>query len=288
MSISGYALLDSGDGERLERFGEKQLRRPSSLAVWEKRLSDAQWANADATYSHSRGWSFKKGAFEEWATSLPEAKLMLKLQRNGQIGFFPEHYSVTSFFDSHPVVENSSTTTVLNLFAYTGLATVIALGRGFSVTHVDIAKHALTWANENVAKNGLTGNKLRIIKEDAFAFMRREARRGVSYSYIIADPPSFTRQKETTDEGSNEQEGSELLKECISLVAPLLAPNGKALITSHQLALGTEALVNLAYDTFGDAAKVEPITLTLREAETPRTLRCSVGVEVVSSEGMRR
>jgi len=278
-----YALLDSGDGERLERFGDKILVRPSSLAVWAKRLPESNWQNVDARFDHKNRWQYYREPFEEWSCNLPEATLILRLQRNGQVGFFPEHRIIQSFLNLKK--PNSS---LLNLFAYTGLASVIAVKRGMNVTHVDTNKQALSWVNRNMAansccnndglaeqKNRLTGT-FRVILEDAITFINREVRRKHTYDIIIADPPSFSRQIKNQEQ----QEGVDLLQECLKSLPHLMKQGSVAIVSSHQLAFGVEGIANLALDAFGDKISLQPLDLLITEDYSPRTLRCGVGVVI--------
>jgi 23S rRNA (cytosine1962-C5)-methyltransferase len=128
LPLTWYQLLDSGAGEKLERFGTKTLIRPSSLAIWDRRLSKQEWQKADATLIPKSAWRFSGKNFEEWEVQGEPFSFLLRLQTNGQVGIFPEHSSYLSSMSDFLVA--SPKKRVLNLFAYTGLASVSALKSG--------------------------------------------------------------------------------------------------------------------------------------------------------------
>ena len=175
-----YSLLDSGGGLRLEQFGVKTVIRPSSLAIWKPRNPEL-WRTAAATYDHDAGWTFAHQQFKEWEVAIGAVKLTLRLQRNGQVGFFPDH---TLYLDELVTAvkkiakKNSRPPNMLNLFAYTGMASIVAMHAGAQVTHLDILKPALDWARVNAERNNLPSNALRLIPDDALTFMEREIKRG--------------------------------------------------------------------------------------------------------------
>jgi 23S rRNA (cytosine1962-C5)-methyltransferase len=201
-----YALLDSGEGLKLERFGKYVFVRPEAQAMW-KRSLDSEWRNADAVFipsgEESGGhWNFKKRVDEQWDMNYPLPlspkgiifKVMTTPGRH--LGVFPEvaaHWDWFSDLIHHRVHEEHRETNVLNLFGYTGLATLAAASAGAKVTHVDASKKSVGWARENQALSNLTDRPIRWIVDDALKFVQREARRGVKYDGIILDPPKFGR-----------------------------------------------------------------------------------------------
>lgn len=209
-----YALLDSGDGMKLERFGKYAFARPESQAMWRRSL-DAEWRNADAVFipsgEESGGhWDFKKKVDEKWEMGYPP--LSSYYQENGgrkgglrfwamttpgrHLGVFPEvaaHWDWFSELIRHRVHREKRETNVLNLFGYTGLATLAAAAAGAKVTHVDASKKSVGWARENQALSNLTEKPVRWIVDDALKYVQREGRRGVKYDGIILDPPKFGR-----------------------------------------------------------------------------------------------
>ena len=197
-----YALLDSGDGLKLERFGKYVFVRPESQAMW-KRTLNAEWKNAHAVFvptgEESGGhWDFKKKVDEQWEMHYPlpyfnhGLKFHVMTTPGRHLGVFPE---VASHWDrvADLVKEANSQPKVLNLFGYTGLASLAAAAAGAQVTHVDASKKSVGWARENQALSGLNDAPIRWIVDDALKFVQREARRGVKYDGIILDPPKFGR-----------------------------------------------------------------------------------------------
>ncbi len=205
-----YALLDSGNGQKLERFGNYVFVRPESQAMWKPALT-SEWKNADAVFipsgEESGGhWEFKRKVAERWEMTYPP--LSPHFQEQGglrfwamttpgrHLGVFPEvaaHWDWFSPLIHYRVHGEHRETNVLNLFGYTGLATLAAASAGARVTHVDASKKAVTWARENQALSHLTEKPIRWIVDDALKFVQREARRGVKYDGIILDPPKFGR-----------------------------------------------------------------------------------------------
>jgi 23S rRNA (cytosine1962-C5)-methyltransferase len=207
-----YALLDSGDGLKLERFGKYVFIRPEAQAIW-KRALDSEWKNADAVFipsgEESGGrWDFKKKVEERWEmeyalTPSPSSAGIGGILRfwtmttpGRHLGVFPEvaaHWDWFSSLIHHEVHEEHKEVNVLNLFGYTGLATLAAASAGARVTHVDASKKSVGWARENQALSNLTERPIRWIVDDVLKFVQREARRGVRYDGIILDPPKFGR-----------------------------------------------------------------------------------------------
>lgn len=209
-----YALLDSGDGLKLERFGSYVFSRPESQAMWKRTLT-SEWDDADAVFiptgEESGGhWDFKKRVEEKWEMACPP--LSPHFPENGgrkgglrfwamttpgrHLGVFPEvaaHWDWTSELIHRRVHGEHRETNVLNLFGYTGLATLAAASAGAKVTHVDASKKSVSWARDNQALSNLTEKPVRWIVDDAVKYVQREVRRGVKYDGIILDPPKFGR-----------------------------------------------------------------------------------------------
>lgn len=195
-----YELLDSGDGAKLERFGEVILDRPSPQALWTRRLDRATWKKATARYERSsRGgghWVGGENLPEQWKVRVADVLFRLNATGFGHLGVFPEQ---APFWDwirrccRHEVERRSEPPTVLNLFAYTGGSTIAAAQGGAEVTHCDASKGVVRWASENAALDGLADAPIRWIIDDALKFLRREKRRERRYDGIILDPPSFGR-----------------------------------------------------------------------------------------------
>lgn len=264
MPLKEYELLDSGELFKLERFGSKVLIRPSKFSIWKKRDPKA-WNRADAIYDHVRGWKFLKGEkFEEWEMKEENLSMVLRLQQNGQVGLFPEH---SLYEDEIASFLKESGGNVLNLFGYTGLATLLCARLGARVTHVDLSKQANQWAKMNVQLSGLEDKGVRFIQEDALSFLRKEKNRERRYDLLIADPPSFSRisSKETWNL-------DDIFVNLLSAIEAVLAPGGMVVLTSHRFELGEQVMENLVYDTFHTEVQVRSSTLSLKEVSSPRRL----------------
>jgi 23S rRNA (cytosine1962-C5)-methyltransferase len=186
---SGYRLLDSGKQSKLEQFGDYVVVRPCSQAVWEPHLDAKAWKEADGVFSRepSNRWVAKPPLPSSWVMQWQEIQFKLMPTDFGHLGLFPEHAFVWNWMKKK-LRRNAS---ILNLFAYTGGATLAAAQAGAEVCHVDASKTTVAWARENGALNGL--NNIRWIVDDAVKFLQREVRRGKRYDGIILDPPTFGR-----------------------------------------------------------------------------------------------
>ncbi|MFH0749463.1 MAG: class I SAM-dependent methyltransferase [Candidatus Gottesmanbacteria bacterium] len=188
-----YALLDSGDGEKLETFGNYTMIRPDPRAIWKPSQPSSLWENADAHFIRTdsdRGeWKIKRQPPTPWTIRYHDMQFVLHPTDFKHVGIFPEQAVNWSWMQSI-ITPNIS---VLNLFGYTGAATVAACTTGAHVTHVDSSKPSITWAHENCIKNNIDEKQTRWIAEDAVKFVVREANRGNTYDGIILDPPRFGR-----------------------------------------------------------------------------------------------
>jgi len=197
-----YELLDSGDGQKLERFGKYIFSRPESQAMWSRALPASEWNNAHAVFQPSGEesgghWDFKKRVDEKWVMSYPlpqlsEIKFSAMTTPGRHLGVFPEVASHWDFM-ADTVRKAGRQPNILNLFGYTGLASLAAAAAGASVTHVDASKKSVTWARENQELSGLKEKPIRWVVEDAIKYVQREEKRGVKYDGIILDPPKFGR-----------------------------------------------------------------------------------------------
>ncbi|MEM0898992.1 MAG: class I SAM-dependent methyltransferase [Pseudomonadota bacterium] len=194
-----YALLDSGDGQKLERYGDFILQRPEAQAIWSRQRSEAEWAAADAIFTggsddDSDGrWHFpKKKLHETWRMTCDGLPYLGRFTAFRHVGVFAEQ--IVHWRHMRELIEGSDRQLkVLNLFGYTGLASLIAADAGAHVTHVDASKKAIGWARENQDLAGLNERPIRWICEDALKFVQREIRRGNTYDIILADPPAYGR-----------------------------------------------------------------------------------------------
>lgn len=190
-----YELLDSGNGEKLEKWGNFTLSRPDPLAIWPKTLSDAEWKKADGNYIRSEEgggkWKYKNPLPDKWEIKYGNLIFSIKPTSFKHTGLFPEQ-AVNWDWITEKIKKEKREINILNLFAYTGGATIAAASAGAKVCHVDSSKGIISWAKENASLNGLE-NKIRWITDDAVKFVERELKRGVKYDAIIMDPPSFGR-----------------------------------------------------------------------------------------------
>ena len=190
-----YELLDCGGGERLERWDRQLLVRPDPQAIWETPRTDPAWGRADARYHRSRSggghWE-KKVLPESWKIRYRDLTFQVRPMNFKHTGLFPEQ-AVNWDFCAGKIQNAGRPIRVLNLFAYTGGATVACAKAGASVCHVDAAKGMVAWARENARLSGLEEAPIRWIVDDCAKFVEREIRRGKTYDAIIMDPPSYGR-----------------------------------------------------------------------------------------------
>lgn len=192
-----YELIDCSDGERLERWGDIFLIRPDPQALWNTKRNNALWKNAHARYVRSNqgggSWQFFKKIPEVWQIAYKDLRFNLKPMGFKHTGVFTEQACNWDLVSD--IIENSKRkdVKVLNLFAYTGAATVSALKSGASVVHVDASKGMVQWAKENAVSTGVADKNVRWIVDDCMKFVAREIRRGNKYDIIIMDPPSYGR-----------------------------------------------------------------------------------------------
>jgi 23S rRNA (cytosine1962-C5)-methyltransferase len=228
-----YELIDSGGFEKLERFGAYVLARPEPKAVWEKTLSDAEWTRqAHTSYTTGAGfgkmgkedsgtWNRGKKMPDQWQIGFRKGDLQFRLRLGltafKHVGVFPEQAPNWEYIFSAVQALKSAQPKVLNLFAYTGAASLAAKAAGADVTHLDSVRQVVTWARENMELSGLGG--IRWTVEDALKFVKREAKRGNTYQGIILDPPAYGHgpdgEKWKLDECL-----LELLQECKKILAP--------------------------------------------------------------------
>ncbi len=195
-----YALLDSGHGRKIERVGPYILDRQAPAALWKPRLPASEWNRADAVHHRSDkgggSWEFRKRLPERWEATWGGFTFIVKPTPFGHIGLFAEHAARWVSLNAAVTAATARLgrpPEILNLFAYTGGATLAASAAGASVCHVDAAKGVVDWARENAAANNLGERPIRWIVDDCAEFLAREARRGRTYDGILLDPPSFGR-----------------------------------------------------------------------------------------------
>lgn len=242
---SDYELIDSGNFEKLERFGRYVTARPEPQAIWNKSLSDVEWEQRANAYfrkdkhNEERGeWIVKPQMPQQWFVGYRYREMNLRMRLGltsfKHVGLFPEQAENWNFIYEQ-VKKIGADARVLNLFAYTGGASLAARSAGADVTHVDSVKPVITWARENMEASGLDG--IRWIADDALKFVRREVKRGKKYNGIILDPPAYGR-------GPDGEKWilEENLNELLSLCRQLLEPRNSFLVL-NLYSMGLSALL---------------------------------------------
>lgn len=197
-----YQLIDSGGFEKLEKFGKYILRRPEPQAAWDKSMPESEWERtANAIFKKEKGsqekgeWIMKKGMEDRWFMNYKTADLdlnfKLALSSFKHVGIFPEQASNWDFIQDKIKKLPVKTPKILNLFAYTGGASIASKQAGADITHVDSIKQVISWSRENMEASNL--ENIRWVVEDALKFVKREAKRGNTYNGIILDPPAYGR-----------------------------------------------------------------------------------------------
>lgn len=194
--FNDYELIDATAGERLERWGKVILIRPDPQVIWNEKRLDPRWNTADAVYHRSNNggghWERLKRVPDAWSINYGELTFRLKPMGFKHTGLFPEQ-AVNWRLADKLIREAGREISVLNLFAYTGGATVACLKAGASVTHVDASRGMVQWAKENAAASGVSDRPVRWLVDDCMKFVKREIRRGKHYDAVIMDPPSYGR-----------------------------------------------------------------------------------------------
>ena len=273
-SWKDYELIDAGDFEKLERFGKYTLIRPEPQAIWKKVLSDQDWKKlAHAKFVREQkdkfrftddvkgGWSKGRDMPDSWEVSYQyddlNLTLRLALTSFGHVGIFPEQGTNWNFIYDTIRKWDMPKPKVLNLFAYTGAASVVARTAGAEVVHCDASRPGLNWANQNMVLNKLSD--IRWVYEDAFKFVRREVKRGNRYHGIIMDPPPYGRGPEGEKWTLQEQ-----LDELMHMCSELLEKKSCFLILSMYAAgLSSTIGVNVAR-TYFDIGRIDSGELYLK------------------------
>ncbi len=254
VSWKDYELIDSGDFEKLERFGAYVLARPEPQAIWQRGLTEPDWKRlTNARFAREQsdkfrftdevkgGWNREQSMPESWPITYQYKDLNLNLRLAltgfGHVGIFPEQGENWNFIYDTITSWQLQKPKVLNLFAYTGAASVVAKSAGADVTHVDASRPGLNWANQNMQNNNLDG--IRWVYEDALKFVKREVKRGNKYHGIIMDPPPYGRGPE-----GEKWTLQEKLNELVHLASQLLEQEKSFFILS-MYAVGLSSLVGL-------------------------------------------
>ena len=260
-----YALLDCSDGERLERWGEVLLIRPDPQVIWKNARQSPLWSKAHACYERSSSggghWKNLRPMPEEWQVNYHELRFVVKPMGFKHTGLFPEQAVNWDLLSSH-ICKPDRPTRVLNLFAYTGGATLACLAAGAHVTHVDAAKGMVQRARENAALSGLADRPARWIVDDCVKFAQREIRRGNKYDMILLDPPSYGR-----GPGGEVWQLTEELDGFIALCAELLSDHAMLLLNSYSAELSPAVMQYLLARRLGGQVCCDEIGLPVEATE---------------------
>ncbi len=270
-----YEILDMAEGKKLERWGNYKLIRPDPQIIWTEKTFPKLWLEANAIYNRSKngggGWNYRTELPEYWNIHYKELTFHIKPMGFKHTGIFPEQ-AVNWDWMIDKIKKSKREIKVLNLFAYTGGATVACSYAGATVCHVDSSKGMCLWAKENLKASGLEKNAVRFIVDDVFKFVQREIRRNNKYDAIIMDPPSYGR-------GSNgevwkfEEQISDLIKLCTQLLSkkPLFF-----LINSYTTGMSSTVISNLLKLKIKQKGKIESGEIGLPMKDSSLVLPCGI------------
>ena len=250
-SWKDYEILDMANGEKLEKWGKYVLIRPDPQIIWKDKAFPKEWKNANAIYKRSKtgggGWEYKTKLPQAWQIKYRDLVFNLKPMGFKHTGLFPEQ-AVNWDWMINKIKTSKREIKVLNLFAYTGGASVACLSAGASVCHVDSSKGMVAWAKENVISSNLQDKPIRYIIDDVVKFVQREIRRGNKYDAIIMDPPSYGRGT-SGEVWQFEEHISGLIELCMQVLSenPLFF-----LINSYTTGISAEVLANIIRINFKD------------------------------------
>lgn len=275
---SDYALLDSGNGRKLERYGQMIVDRPEPQALWTPTLPQDRWNKAHGVFKNASEreddeggqWDFQiKNPPETWEMGVEGVNIVTRFMAFRHLGIFPEqrpHWQwMLDRISGRPLK-------ILNLFAYTGVASLIAANAGAHITHVDASKKAIQWAKDNQAASKLNDKPVRWIVEDARKFVSRELRRGNKYDGILLDPPRYGRGTDN-EVWKFETDVAPLLKDC----AALLSDDASFMIlTAYTLRLSSVSLAHMMRDVAPARGAIDHGELWLGDEGAARPLPTSL------------
>lgn len=274
--LPDHELLDSGAGEKLERFGPVLLRRPDPQALWKPTLSKAEWTRADLVFvrESDRGGRWEstdgtcaaaRGREPSWTIELCGGRFVVRPTPFKHVGVFPEQAPNWELVAALAPRLGCPRPRLLNLFGYSGVASVLAARAGYEVTHVDASKSAVAWTRENLAASGLREDALRLIVDDAASFARREARRGARYSAVLLDPPHYGR----GPKGETWQ-FEEHVAALLESVRALLEERALVVLSTYAIGCSPLSLANLLGDLGAGELEAGELVLAPRDARARR------------------
>lgn len=261
-----YKLLDSGNGEKLEQWGKHTLVRPDPQIIWNKTLPQEVWDKADAIYKEE-DWKKMSNMPADWALEIDDLKIEARLTPFKHTGIFPEQYEQWQW------IKSLKPKNVLNLFGYTGIASLVAAQTGANVVHVDGSSQAIGWARKNQELSNLTDKPIRWILDDVLEFAAREVRRGHKYDLILLDPPVFGH----GPDGQTWQFNKSLPK-LMELVKQLLAEDAQGvLINAYAVTTSAYTLQNILQDlTVGLVGQITCGETLLKQENSDRVLSTGI------------
>jgi 23S rRNA (cytosine1962-C5)-methyltransferase len=277
--FDGYRLIDSGGGRKLERFGAIVVDRPEPQAMWQRRLP-AEWAGAHAVFSgeedEDKGrWRIDRPVPESWPVGVLDVTMLCRLSGFRHLGLFPEQLPHWQFMLEGLARVAGERPRVLNLFAYTGAASLLAAKAGAEVVHLDASKKAIAWAKENQAASGLGHAPIRWMLDDARKFVEREVRRGRSYHALLIDPPKFGRGPEN-EVWELFRDLPALMSGCARLIVPPPTP-ALMILTAYAIRASALSLDGLVREALaGQGGAVESGELAIAEGSGGRLLGTSL------------
>jgi 23S rRNA (cytosine1962-C5)-methyltransferase len=263
-----YKLIDSGQGRRLEKYGPHLLDRPDPQVIWQKTLSESEWKKADAFFGNR--WE-TRNVPENWQMEHNGIKFWAGLAPFKHTGVFPEQSIQWEQISNSIIQSDNNSVNFLNLFGYTGIASLFASKAGAKVTHLDASKPSITWANENAKLNNI--ENIRWIIDDALKFTEREIKRGVKYDAIMMDPPVYGHGPKGEVWDFNKH-FPELLNNCKQILSdnPIFV-----LVNAYAISSSSITLANTLNDYFGKlGGQIENGELVLKEESAGRMLSTGI------------
>lgn len=264
-----YQLLDTGNGKRLERLGKYILVRPDPQILWKPHLPKSEWDKTNAVFEKDK-WVLKGKIPEKWLLKYKNISFWAKLSPFKHTGVFPEQ-TVQWDFIQEKIIQAKREVNILNLFAYTGIASLVAVSSGAKVTHLDASRPTISWARENQEASNLVDKPIRWILDDAIKFTQREIKRGVKYNGIIMDPPIYGHGPKGEKWDFN-KDFPMLLQNCKQILSeqPIFI-----IINAYAISASALMLENMLKDlNFG--GKIEVGELALKEENSDRLLSTGI------------
>lgn len=271
-----YELLDSGAGLKLERYGSVRLVRPEPEAIWSPLLTQKEWQSADAEFTPSPEengghWVYRRALPERWQMGYKGLKFWVQTTASRHLGVFPEQAAQWDW-TADQIKASDRPLQVLNLFGYTGLASLAAARAGAKVTHLDASRKVVTWCKDNQTLSGLNPEAIRWIVDDALKFVQREARRGARYEGLILDPPKFGRGPK-----GEVWEFYKLLPDLLSACRQILSPEARFIVLTAYAVKASAVTLHYALDELmSGRGRVEAGEVVLQEKSAGRLISTAV------------